>query len=284
MAAGDAAGMLAELKTQPADKTFLTDEVLAYARRLVPVTDVVVTPDEQATDTANIKVTYKAGTEVSETLKLVKETVDDKEVWLIDWKVPSVNLAAGVPFPDLTTLNGVSLAGKDLETVYLFPGAYEMVLDHPLLQYEGTDGKFTVTDSGGPQFDSDNTSLVFSNAGVTALRTAIQGKVDYCINAKELNPSGCGMTGTMPDGTEAATDTIVRQIRGGDIDMSDLELAYRPTSPTSLSGALDIELRTELSDTAGRSGYWAEYKMMLWSANFEDPNNIQVTILSTRTA
>jgi hypothetical protein len=182
LAAGKADTALALGDTTAADKTFLTDAVLADSLSRAPITEINV-PEVTDEYAYNVDASYKMGDEAVSDQFSVKKVGDS-------WKVRE-------SFVDLTLTSARSATVPMLinkvpvktDKVRVFPGSYSFSTGNKYLDY-GTSNTLMVKSLTAYPSMSD-IELGVTDAGLKAFVASAKTQVQACVKQKKLAPSGC---------------------------------------------------------------------------------------------
>lgn len=271
LAAGNAADALKYASSQPADTTFLTDEVLAASLAINPITNIQVTAGANTYD--GVVATYNIGTQ-RVSANFYPEQIGKE--YLLDDAAQSVNLTyiyqAGIGM----ALNGVSLDGLQLSSVYLFPGTYQFTTTNSLLVF--SPGQFVVEDPDG--FTSTSSiQLALASDAQPKLQAAAKTALDGCLTEKTLVTScGFGLTGSLPGGGTPDLSTLTWTVASGDATFAQttFSAATYSSNPTSAKASVSLKITGQLNDTAGKS-YSGNTYVFSVTVDFSDPANMKVT-------
>jgi len=267
LAAGDATTALAFSSSKPADTTFLTDEVLATSLSLGPITDIQVTPDPPG----NLaKATYNIGEQQVSELYHVPQFGDG---FLMDSAAMRVDLSPVYQSGIGMQMNGVSLDGLQLTTVYLFPGTYQFTTTNPLLVVVPDQLVVETPDAYTPVHNK----LTLATDAQAPLRAAAQATLEACLAEKVLVTS-CGFgKESLEGGATPDLDTVTWTVIEGSSDFSLVDFVYYGySSPIVARGSNALSVKIVVKDTAGNS-YSGTESIFQAVADFTDPDNIKVT-------
>lgn len=184
VAKGDAAAALSYSQTQPADTSFITNEVLTTALAANPITEVNVPPQPSTQDeSTSVEASYKIGTE---------RVTESYDVNLVEgaYKLEEVGSSLDVSSQRSENVQMI-LAGRevDSDTVILLPGAYEVTSGLTFIDW-GADHTVLVK-APGAFVSASNLDLSINEAGVAAYLAAVTSSLSSCVKIKKVNPNGC---------------------------------------------------------------------------------------------
>lgn len=239
LAAGDSARALGYASTEPSDKTFLTDAVLAESAKANPISGINV-PVVDNEYTSYISATYTVGkTKVTEDFQV--EKAGD------EYKLADVASELDLTRARFDTLpmkiNGVVV---DNDSILLFPGVYSVSTGLPNIAY-GT-GAITVKSTSGYNSTSD-LQPELTKAGKTAFVAAVKGAIGTCVKQKSLSP-GCGLVVRPTNGKVTASSIKWTVSSGGTLSGLDPRLDYEdPSLATGYAGvSVKFSARGTLDD------------------------------------
>ncbi len=241
---GDAAAALAFAAQAPGDPSLLTEAVLAGSLAQAPLSNINVSPGTGAADRDEIAATYQLGDRAVSTTFTAVRTGSD---WRLDRVTQVVSLASLDPEVSPLRINGVPLAGAELE---LFPGAYSVTSDSS--RYTVAKGTFTLDSPTAFTPRTGAMSLALSKAGVAEIRTAAQKKLRSCLKVKKLAPSGCGFATRLPSG-KPRTSTISWKVTKGGNAMKTMKPTLTPGDPTSAGAYVNVTVVCTFASTNGYS-------------------------------
>lgn len=182
LAAGKAATALALGDDLPADKTFLTDAVLADSNKRAPITDISV-PDVTDEYAFKVDASYKLGGEA---------VTDDFNVKKVGsgWKLSKSYIDLDVRFARSKTLPMlINKVTVKTDKIRLFPGSYSFTSGTSYLSYgeEST----VLLKSPSDYTSTSNLKPTLTKAGTNAFDKAIADRLKQCAQDGVLAPSGC---------------------------------------------------------------------------------------------
>ncbi|WP_375432754.1 hypothetical protein [uncultured Friedmanniella sp.] len=169
------------LDDEPADKTFLSKEVLAASAKTAAISAVNV---PEVTDKYAYKVpaSYKLGD------KSVTEDYNVTEVggsWKLTRAVTELDLSYQRDETLPMKVNGVEVKN---DKISLFPGHYVFTTDNSFVSYGG---KNTLTLTGPSDYRSPQLTPALTSAGKDAFVKATKAAFEKCLDQHKLQPSGC---------------------------------------------------------------------------------------------
>jgi hypothetical protein len=207
LARGDAEGALAYAADTPADKTFLTDEVLDEQIGEWPITDIRILSEDGIGNFGTVHVAVKFGEQVSD-VTMTLDRVED------GWKLKAG--AIKIEFPpsmrDDAAAKTVTLFGTAIDAgrpVYVFPGWLDIGNTNPNLTQTSRQRPLLLDQLSGYQ-TSAWLSLDYSvsDSGRAAIRNAVKSTLERCATSRSLAPPNCPQrmrTTGLVDGTAAWT-------------------------------------------------------------------------------
>lgn len=229
LAAGDSARALAYAATEPSDKTFLTDEVLAMSKKDAPLTDINV-PEVTNDYSTYISATYSLGTtKVTKDFQVEKSGDEYKMSAVADEVDISSTRFDGLPM----TINGVEATS---DTAVLFPGSYTISTGLDNISYGK--GKLIVKSPDDYASTSD-LQPTLAAAGKAAFKTAVKSAINTCVAKKSLTP-GCGLV-VRPTGGKVTTSTIKWKITRNP-NLSDFDPRLDYSDPRIAKGYASVTL------------------------------------------
>ncbi len=184
IARGDAVAALAFAETQPADTSFMTNEVLATAHAANPITEINVPPIPSASDDpVSVQASYKIGTE---------RITDTYTVNLVGGSYRLEEVGAELDLgSERSEAMPMVLAGRavDSDTVILLPGAYEVTSGLSFVDW-GPDNTILVK-SPGAFLSASALDRSINTTGEKAFLGAIKASLDACVKIKKVKPNGC---------------------------------------------------------------------------------------------
>lgn len=181
---GDAAAALGYAETQPADTSFITDDVLKAALATNAITEINVPPlPSSDTDSVSVDASYKIGGE---------RVTESYDVNLVEGAFKLDKVAAELDVASTRSEKvPMVLAGRevDSDTVILLPGAYEVTSGLTFIDW-GADNTIMVK-SPGAFLAASKLALSINDAGTSAFRRAVKTSLDACVKIKKVEPTGC---------------------------------------------------------------------------------------------
>lgn len=275
---GRADDALAYLQVQPTDRTLLTDDVLADAAQ--PVTQVEARVRGGGSgDSRTVDVSYRIGERrVTDTYHVVRLGT----YWFVDESLPTVPA-----FDDRPDYTGVTVDGRavlpgtgDLwgSGTPLFPGRYELALDHPLLTVDNAE--FTVTGLHQPAtLTGDGPHARLTDDGQHTVAAAAQDAFAACLAA--TTPStACVLDRSL---TLADADAAWSLDPGGTTDLTGSAPSWRrcsgrydsPTGPAICADGLFAVTRRTARTIDGKTSV-SVYPIEGYFADISEPDHIRI--------
>lgn len=181
LAAGRAGDALAMGNSQPADKTFLTDAVLASSLKRAPITAINV-PESTNEYDYSVAASYKIGDQAVNATYFVQKTGN---AFRLTDATQDINLESIRSRTLPMLINGVKVT---TDKVTVFPGSYAFSSGNEHVSYGSN--AVTVT---SPQDYTTTTDLrpTISEAGTKAFLAAGRAALDKCMDRREVAPAGC---------------------------------------------------------------------------------------------
>ena len=245
LAAGDSARALSYAATEPSDKTYLTDAVLAATAQTAPITAINV-PVVDNEYTSYVSATYLLGkTKVTEDFQVEKAGDEYKMTEVAN----EVDLTSSRYDSLPMTVGGLKVSD---DKILLFPGIYSVSTGLKTIAY----GKGVIT----VKSPSDYTSTTdlrpeITKEGKSALVSAVKAKIASCAKQRALTPKpDCGFGLREGEGVKVDTKTIRWSVKsGGSLSGFDPRLDY--DDPTQAYGYLSVRMQFTARGTSdGRSG------------------------------
>ncbi|MET0694743.1 MAG: hypothetical protein ABWY56_12495 [Propionibacteriaceae bacterium] len=236
LAAGQAATALSLGVDQPADKTFLTDAVLADSNKRAPITEINV-PEVTDEYTYSVDASYKMGDQAVTDKYNVKKVGDS-------WKVQDTFAELNLTYARAKTLPMlINTVAVKTDKVRVFPGSYTFTSGNKYVNY-GDEGTLLLTSpSEYPSLSDIKPTL--SQAGETAFVAAIKTQVTACVKQKKLAPSGCPFGIKAADYQKFDEDTIEWKLDDGVFDNIKPRLDYENPAIVEASGSIPVIFSAE---------------------------------------
>ncbi|GAA2097193.1 hypothetical protein GCM10009841_09360 [Microlunatus panaciterrae] len=199
LAASNAQAALDLSEDQPADKTFLTNEVLQASNGRAPITAINV--PEVADDNAySVDATYKMGEE-SVTESFYVDKFDGK------WKVKEAFAELDLSYTRDKSLPMI-INGVEVKTdkVKLLPGSYEFTTGSKFIDYGSSNVLLVTSPSDYPNTSDIKASI--TEAGFSAFKKAAKDSMTACVKQKKLAPTGCPFAAKPTSQQKVDTKTI----------------------------------------------------------------------------
>jgi len=189
LAAGEADAALALGEETPADKTFLTDAVLADSNARAPITDINV-PEVSDESSYKVDASYKIGEDaVNESFYVTKSG----DGWKVKDTFAELNLSYSRSKTLPMVINGVPVK---TDKIRIFPGSYEFTSGSKYVDYGAEN--VLVVESPSEYPSSAKIRPTLSEGGAEAFIKSAKDQIGVCLKKRELAPSGCpfGLTKT----------------------------------------------------------------------------------------
>ena len=181
LAAGDADRAIGYLDTVPADRSFLTREVLEVSAKKAPLTAIDV-PEVTDQFTSGVPARYTLGKEaVSEGFNVT----ESGGRWKISRGVTELDLGDQRDQTLPLLINGVKVT---TDTVALFPGHYAFTTTSKWVTY---DDLAALTLTGPSDYTSPRLTPTLTSEAKTAFLKATKTALNKCLDQRKLAPSGC---------------------------------------------------------------------------------------------
>jgi hypothetical protein len=218
LAAGKAETALALGDEQPADKTFLTDAVLADSNSRGAITDINV-PEVTDEYAYSVDASYKIGGQAVSDKYSVKKVGDS---WKVRDSVAELNLTSTRSKTLPMLINKVPVK---TDKIRIFPGSYAFTSGNKYVDY----GKenILVLESPSDYPSSSEIEPTLTAAGTSAFEAAVRAKVKTCLTPGDLTPTGC------PNG--------VREASYQKVDKSSIKWKLDGDPTTTMKPRLDYE-------------------------------------------
>ena len=233
----DADKAVGYLKDDPADKTFLTHDVLAASAKTAAISAVDV---PEVTDKYAYKVTshYKLGD------KAVTEDYDVSEVggsWKVGRAVTELDLSYQRDDTLPMNINGVEV--KE-DKISLFPGHYVFGTANPFVSF-GSKNSLTLT--GPSDYDSPQLTPTLTSAGKAAFVKATKAAFEKCLDQHKLRPSGCPNRITNTNGVKIKQSSIRWSVTNS--PFKNVRVDLDSSDPTSASASFQPDYNIKASGT-----------------------------------
>lgn len=181
LAAGQASTALALSSEQPADKTFLTDAVLADSNARAPITKINV-PPVSGDYVYSVDATYNLGDEA---------VTDEFNVTKVGnaWKIRQGYVDLDLKYVRNKTLPlNVNKVPVKTDKIRLFPGSYNLTSGSSYITYGSSPLLIKSPSAYASALDSKPT---LTQAGEDVFVKAVVSKLTSCAKSREMDPSGC---------------------------------------------------------------------------------------------
>ncbi len=231
LAAGQAEAALSLGVDQPADKTFLTDAVLADSNKRAPITAINV-PEVTDEYTYSVDASYKMGDESVSDKYNVKKVGDS-------WKVQDTFAELNLTYARAKTLPMlVNTVAVKTDKIRVFPGSYSFTSGNTYVSYGDDSTLLLKSPSEYPSMSDIKPTL--SAAGENAFVGSIKTQVTACVKQKKLAPAGC------PFGIKAASyqkfdeNTVSWKLDDGAFDNIKPRLNYENPAIVEASASIPV--------------------------------------------
>lgn len=245
LAAGKASTALALSSETPADKTFLTDAVLAESNARAPITKINV-PAVSGDYVFSVDASYTIGSEpINQKFSVTKVGNG--------YKVRQGYTDVDLKYVRSKTLPMmINKVAVKTDKVRLFPGSYDITSGNSLVNYGDTS---TLTIKSPTDYASSlDLKPTLSKAGESTIIKAIQAKLASCAKSTELRPSGCPNAVQPTSSQKVDTSTIKWALDKDSIANLEPELDYdNPAVAT-------VRIRPEYTFTADGSQFGNQTK------------------------
>jgi len=292
VAAGRADDAVAYLHQPPADRTFLTDEVLARSRELGPLTGIVVADGKPGRYGGMESVTaqFRIGSDAT-TSTFTATHVGG--YWFVDTPQVDVHADEGYRQPASglgaqIRVNGVPLLAG---TIAVFPGRYQLTCDHPFVEL---DDQFTVaadsrTSWGEAEPTEVRVALRLTDEATRTIGEAASAQLATCL-AQTAFDTECGFlvdAYVKPDRVSDPT-TISWSLDGTSADLpppgAKLQRVYLRNDYTmglsSIAVPIETKVRCTWTDVAGQpESFDVYFSPNYYVADATDPDHIVITFV-----
>ena len=183
LANGDAQTALSYASTQPADTTFLTNQVLAASNKLAPIANITVpaVDDEYA---YSVDASYtRGGKKVNTSISVQK----DGDSWKLRDVAYDLDLGSRLNKSLPMIVNGVQVKS---DTIALFPGSYEFTTGNKNISYGKADVIALNSPSEYPR-GLYNLQPTLTSTGKKTFTNALKASIKACMKKKNLKNPGC---------------------------------------------------------------------------------------------
>lgn len=242
LADGDAEAALAMSEGGPSDTTLLTDEVLAQAQEIAPITDIDVEDgeDDNGTGIATISASYMVGDQQVNQDFFLNLDEEANEWKISEAIVNDIFLSEGLL--DIgVTVNGVAV---ESDSVPAFPGGY--LVETPNTTYALVGETTLVLAQPFESGSASDIEIELSEDGLAGWRQLVTDAVNACLAEKTLE-AGCGLSipALFGDGTAFTDGTLTRTLSAeGQAELAALEPYYPLFDPLQVSagyiGLVDV--------------------------------------------
>lgn len=243
LAAGQAEAALAFGNDQPADKTFLTDAVLAESVKRAPITDIVV-PEVADENAYQVSATYKIGGQaVNQSFSVRKEG----DAFQLSDTTQDVSLGSVQSNTVPMLINGVKVT---TEKVTLLPGSYAVTSGLTNINYGP---KSTILIKSPQDYAPIELTPTLTKAGSAAFVKAAKSAMAKCVDEHALAPKGCPFGLRASSGQKVTASTIRWKLTGNPWDNLKPRLDYQNPARAEASASMTFTF-TAKGTQDGRPG------------------------------
>jgi len=261
---GDAETALTFIETYDREG-LLTDEVLAASLELAPLSDIVVEESEGASEyDETVSATFSLGGETIE--RQFKAYNSAQDGWVISDGLINASLTS---FEGLgVTVNG---ATADDDSISVFPGAYQLALEHEEFAIDADSDIFTFATNDDTERLWDIYPML-TDEGASTFRSLVRAAIEECVAMKTLStPCGMDITGIDLSGAEPVDGSVVRTLASdGESVMDSMEPEVDYSTPTRVSTYDTPSVDMTLKGTSG--GTTSEYEV--WFGGYMDTPSV----------
>lgn len=273
VAAGNSTIAMLFMAQPPTDATFLNDTVLAAGKTAQPITDITAVGSKQS---QMVQATYNLG---GQPVEQQYQVVKVGRYYFVKNPTMTVDIQALVAADSSIRINGILAASAQGTTVQLFPGAYEITVDNPLVQLTSTNG-FVISDTSGTLPLS--VELVSNDGFIEQLRTSATAALKGCLKQKtSLTTCGFGALQFQSSSTEVlvpkANSTKWSLSGGSKADFSGAEFSWDASKPTVATADIKINVLADFTIANGKE-YKTTFNLFQVTVDFTDAQNWVVTI------
>ncbi|BAK33834.1 hypothetical protein MLP_08200 [Microlunatus phosphovorus NM-1] len=252
LAGGDAQTALSYAATQPADTTFLTNEVLAASNKLAPIADITVpVVDDEYAYTIDASYT-RGGKKVNTSFSVQK----DGDSWKLREAAYDLDLSSRLNKTLPMIINGVTV---ESDSIALFPGSYEFTTSTKNISY----GKNNVVAIDSPsEYPRGLTKLepTVTSTGEKAFTKALEASIKACMKSKKLKNPGCPNHVTKVTGTTPKEGTFKWSWDKDSLDNLKIRLDYNNPAIASTSVFLNMKAEGDCKQGRCRITPWTSPK------------------------
>ena len=243
LSAGHAEAALAFGKDQPADKTFLTDAVLADSLKRAPISDINV-PEVADENAYQVSATYKVGGQaVNETFYVSKEG----DVFQLSETTQDLDLGSARSNTVPMIMNGVKVTA---DKVTLLPGSYAVTSGIATINY-GPKSTFVLK---SPQdYASIQLTPTLTKAGSDAFVKSAKASMNDCLKQHSLAPKGCPFALTKQSDQKIVKSSIHWTLDGNPWSNLKPRLDYQNPAIAQASASMTFSF-TAKGTEGGRAG------------------------------
>lgn len=247
---GDAEAALSYSNDQPGSKEFLTDDVLKRQIDKWPITNIrILNPDDanHSYGFAQVHVVVNFGNQTSDANLSVKKADGH-------WKLESAAIKLDTTGPggtDNESLETLAIFGKPVgkSTVYVFPGWLDIGSSNRNLSVTSKPMLLDSLGRAGGAFFVGDAKFDLSNAGKSAVMSALAESLEQCTKSTSLTPPNCPQN--------AYDDSVVDgTVEWGKPDQSDVKITFFDPYrlEARLSGQVVFPVRAQARDGGTKWG------------------------------
>ncbi len=251
LAAGQAEAALAFGKDQPADKTFITDTVLAESLKRAPITEINV-PEVVDENAYQVSATYKIGGQaVNATFYVSKEG----DVFQLSNTTQDVNLGSAFNNTVPMIINGVDVTA---DKVTLLPGSYAATSGVANIDY-GSKSTFLI--KSPEDYSSIRLEPTLTKAGRDAFVKSAKSAMSNCLKEhNSLSPKGCPFGLKKQSGQKINSDSVRWKLLGDPWSNLKPRLDYENPARAEASASMTFTF-TAKGTQNGRPGTFGPQKV-----------------------
>ena len=248
LAAGKADAALALGEETPADKTFLSDPVLADSNARAPITDINV-PEVSDESSYKVDASYKIGEEaVNESFYVSKSGSG--------WKVKDTFAELNLGYSRSKTLpmvmNGVPVK---TDKIRIFPGSYEFTSGSKFVDYGAENVLVLKSPSEYPSATDIRPTL--SEAGSEAFIKSAKDQIAACVKKHELAPAGCPFGLTKTANQKVNEESVRWTLEGDPFGNLKPRLDYQNPAIAEASASMRFEFKAT-GESYGRAAKYSQ--------------------------
>ena len=252
LARGDARAALSFGKDEPADKQFLTDQILKKQTAKWPITNIrILSTETLSKGSEYVHVAVNFGEHTSDQTMSVREY--GREGWKLKSGALKVKFLAGSHSQALSTLTLFDEQLDGNHDTYIFPGAVEFGNSNPNITQRAQDYPLLLNQMStwatlGMYYD-------VSDSGKAAATGAVKAAVAQCAKSTQLKPPNCPQLVREPD----LVDGTAQWTAPTDFSALHLGLFDPDRMSVPVRGDLDFHLTAKSTSGADKSGWVKDY-------------------------